>query len=54
MREIKFRAWDGEDFTFLDYAKSDIYRCGSFKFMEEYTGLKDMNGVEIYEGVNNG
>ena len=50
MREIKFRAWDGEEFKFFDYAKDDIYRCGSFKDLQQYTGLKDKNGKEMYEG----
>jgi len=50
MREIKFRAWDGDEFRYLDYAKEDIHRCGSFEDIQQYTGLKDKNGKEIYEG----
>jgi uncharacterized phage protein (TIGR01671 family) len=50
MREIKFRAWDGNEYIYLDYRKDDIYRCGSFKDLQQYTGLKDKNGKEIYEG----
>ena len=57
MREIKFRAWsDGVEIS-PDY----IDRNGvahweensiptSTKEIEQYTGLKDKNGVEIYEG----
>jgi uncharacterized phage protein (TIGR01671 family) len=51
MREIKFRAWDGHEFIYMDYANSEgIWRCGSFKDIQQFTGLKDKNGVEIYEG----
>lgn len=50
MREIKFRAWDGEKFQ-----TSNCHFCGSknynsdYKVMQ-YTGLKDKNDKEIYEG----
>ncbi|MFL2066983.1 YopX family protein [Leuconostoc mesenteroides] len=50
MREIKFRAWDGEKIH------PDVIRTLSYCLIakditvEQYTGLKDKNGVEIYEG----
>jgi uncharacterized phage protein (TIGR01671 family) len=60
MREIKFRVWDG---TFMNYSYDgwnsnvDIL-CEAWEAMQneyhqipmQYTGLKDKNGKEIYEG----
>ena len=57
MREIKFRAWDkstGE--MFVPNGMMDFYGgIPHFADVEDivpmqYTGLKDKNGVEIYEG----
>lgn len=60
MREIKFRAWDldneqmyfkGDDFgTTHDYEPLLYKMQGQNVEVMQYTGLKDTNGIEIYEG----
>ena len=49
MRTIKFRAWDGEKMTPEFYIGSYLSMNYTGKLMQ-YTGLKDKNGKEIYEG----
>lgn len=51
MREIKFRAYYGKDggFEYFDLTNSPIEKLRKYYIMQ-YTGLKDKNGKEIYEG----
>lgn len=53
-REIKFRAWDGTQMLFMPL----VNNFGLHRFfgmlsndtpIDQYTGLKDSKGVEIYE-----
>jgi len=62
MRKIKFRAWDGEKYNydgFVIYPNGEIeYPEGGWDLtghydkhlIEQYTGLHDKNGKEIYDG----
>ena len=62
MREIKFRAYDKEskkiyqitDINFSDYSANGVcygdWKEFSINNLLQYTGLKDKNGISIYEG----
>ena len=55
MRELKFRAWNKElkrTIPFEDLSEFPLSALKSDKVwtFEQYTGLKDKNGKEIYEG----
>lgn len=58
MRSIKFRAWDNANGKMLNQKYLDCHVAGfrllstyadDYSFMQ-YTGVKDSNGIEIYEG----
>lgn len=55
MREIKFRAWvkilcpsSDSNMVYFDLFNADCFAMNMN--VMQYTGLKDKNGVEIYEG----
>ncbi len=50
MREIKFRAWVDNQ-TMVELLKQDLSRyIARGDILMQFTGLKDKNGKEIYEG----
>lgn len=63
MREIKFRAWDGDSMFFptqitfpggegwdVDKGRGVSIEAQPHITLMQYTGLTDRNGVDIYEG----
>ena len=56
MREIKFRAWDTQEKRMIYPKTGAVNNLESWEILQlfdtvmQYTGLKDKNGKEIYEG----
>jgi len=57
MREIKFRAWNKIEETLkpiqdylIFFDNGQMLPTQDYYIIEQYTGLKDKNGKEIYEG----
>lgn len=54
MKEIKFRVWDNVDYMSKPFTLHEL-QAGLIRFttdcpVMQYTGLKDKNGKEVYEG----
>jgi uncharacterized phage protein (TIGR01671 family) len=53
MRDIKFRAWHCEAQEYCEGSTSNMFSwidAGQPVSLEQFTGLQDKNGVDIYEG----
>jgi uncharacterized phage protein (TIGR01671 family) len=53
MRDIKFRAWHCEAQEYCEGSTSNMFSwidAGQPVSLEQFTGLQDNNGVDIYEG----
>ena len=57
MRQLKFRAWFDWDKQFLYFddlswfGRNYVRRsCDTNLIIQQFTGIKDCNGVDIYEG----
>lgn len=58
MREIKFRGYNGNEMVYIDLLEADfkinylenLRIFAKAGLLMQYTGLKDENGIDIYEG----
>lgn len=60
MREIKFRVWKPEEKRWVSFPErglnsfepiiDPVYTNGNYFIIQQYTGIKDKHGHEIYEG----
>lgn len=54
-RELKFRVWDNVDYMSKPFTLHSLMNADRIEFTSDckvmqYTGLKDKNGKEVYEG----